>query len=267
MAKSDTNKKKVSDTKEITTKRKQDMKSHPQERKKKVGFMTIGQSPREDVIPEIMPLLGGAVTVVEAGALDELSSGEITALSRKKANEVLITRLRNGQSVTLPRPSLLALLQEKIDQLERAGVSALGLLCTDDFPELSSRVPLLQPCRLMAAFLSGLPPETSVLVVIPLAEQKDLALKKWARIRQLGKKEKLALQSPEEDRLQISLLNPYHLPPALPSSLIEEGRRSSLIVLDCIGYPLSLKKQLSQSTGRPVLLPRSLLARNILELI
>ncbi|MCP2619793.1 AroM family protein [Candidatus Aminicenantes bacterium AC-334-K16] len=241
------------------------MKQQPD--KKKVGFLTIGQSPREDVIPEIKPLLGEEVTVVEVGALDELSPGEITALSQKKAGEVLITRLRNGQSVTLPRASILALLQEKIDQLEHERVSALGLLCTEDFPELKSRVPLLQPCRLMATFMATFPPGSSILIIIPLDEQKNLALEKWARIRQEEMQEKSKGKSSEDYRLQVSVLNPYHLPRALPPSLIEQGRRASLIVLDCIGYPLSLKKQLSQTTGRPVLLPRSILARSIRELI
>jgi protein AroM len=40
-----------------------------------------------------------------------------------------------------------------------------------------------------------------------------------------------------------------------------------LIVLDCIGYTLKMKEKLKEMTGKPVLLPRSILARVIRELI
>ncbi len=40
---------------------------------KKVGVVTIGQSPRTDVLPEMKLFWGGEVEVRECGALDDLS--------------------------------------------------------------------------------------------------------------------------------------------------------------------------------------------------
>jgi len=247
------------------------MKNPPEENKKIVGLLTIGQSPRVDVIPEIKPLLGEKAKIVEAGALDDLSSREITeimSLTPKKAQEILITRLRNGQSVTLPRASVVSLLQKKIKQLEDKGVSVVGLLCTEEFSELKSQVTLLQPARIMADHIASLSPGSSILVVIPLAEQKESVLKKWSfLVGGLGAKRKSNFhqQNRLDYQLLVGVLNPYALPQSLPSALINQGHQANLIVLDCIGYSLNIWRELRQATGQPVLLPRLLLAQQILE--
>ena len=56
----------------------------------KIGAVTIGQSPRSDVIADIRPILGSEVDVVEAGALDGLTKEEIAKLVPKRG------RLRFG---------------------------------------------------------------------------------------------------------------------------------------------------------------------------
>ena len=37
---------------------------------KKIGMLTIGQSPRDDILPGLKEILGKNVEIVEAGALD-----------------------------------------------------------------------------------------------------------------------------------------------------------------------------------------------------
>ena len=48
--------------------------------KKRIGIVTIGQSPRTDVVPEIQAHLGDHVEVLEHGALDGLSLTEVQEL-------------------------------------------------------------------------------------------------------------------------------------------------------------------------------------------
>ena len=43
---------------------------------KKIGAITVGQSPRVDLIPEIQPILGDSVEIIQAGTLDGLSKEE-----------------------------------------------------------------------------------------------------------------------------------------------------------------------------------------------
>ena len=44
---------------------------------KKIGMITIGQSPRVDIVPEIKEILGEEIEVLEAGALDGLSLEQV----------------------------------------------------------------------------------------------------------------------------------------------------------------------------------------------
>ena len=47
----------------------------------KVGLITVGQSPRSDVVPDMAAILGGDVEILEAGALDGLSREQIAPLA------------------------------------------------------------------------------------------------------------------------------------------------------------------------------------------
>ncbi|MBM4388734.1 MAG: AroM family protein, partial [Deltaproteobacteria bacterium] len=37
---------------------------------KKIGMLTIGQSPRNDILPGLIEILGKDIDIIEAGALD-----------------------------------------------------------------------------------------------------------------------------------------------------------------------------------------------------
>lgn len=50
----------------------------------KIGAVTIGQSPRVDVTPDIMPIFGEQVELIQAGALDGLSREEIERMAPKE---------------------------------------------------------------------------------------------------------------------------------------------------------------------------------------
>ena len=51
----------------------------------KVGLITVGQSPRSDVVPDMAAILGGDVEIVEAGALDGLEPRADRARSPPRA--------------------------------------------------------------------------------------------------------------------------------------------------------------------------------------
>ena len=69
-----------------------------------IGLVTIGQSPRSDVVPDMATILGPGVEIREAGALDGLARSEIDALAPTGDDEILVTRLRDGSSVFLGKP-------------------------------------------------------------------------------------------------------------------------------------------------------------------
>lgn len=50
----------------------------------KIGAVTIGQSPRVDVTPDIMPIFGAQAELIQVGALDGLSKEEIKKSRQRK---------------------------------------------------------------------------------------------------------------------------------------------------------------------------------------
>jgi len=110
-----------------------------------VGLVTIGQSPRPDVVPEMATVIGPAVDVREAGALDGLGRSEIDALAPTGHDEILVTRLTDGSAVFLGKQKIVGLVEQRIAALERGGATLTALLCTGAFPRLRATRPLIQP--------------------------------------------------------------------------------------------------------------------------
>ncbi|MEM1910386.1 MAG: AroM family protein [Sulfolobales archaeon] len=218
---------------------------------KRVGLVTIGQSPRLDVVPEVVRALGDLdVEVVECGALDGLSREEIAALAPKEGEYLLVTRLKDGTEVKVSREKIIERMQNCVDRLEQH-VDVVGLLCTGEFPELKSRKVLIELSDLLLKVVESL--RVSKLgVVIPNPAQLELTMKKWSSV------------APE---IRVVSASPY-------TSTIEDIVRATaelvdcdLIVLDCIGFTTEIKKAVARANGKPVILPRTLIARVMRELL
>lgn len=140
---------------------------------KKIGAITVGQSPRVDLIPEIQPILGDSVEIIQAGALDGLSKEEIAKFVPRPGENVLVSRLTDGTSATFGESYILPRLQLCIDDLEQQGVSLILFLCTGEFPaEFHSNVPLIFPDHI----LKGLIPAIGVKnlsVIIPTRRRRN----------------------------------------------------------------------------------------------
>jgi AroM protein len=100
-----------------------------------VGFVTIGQAPRPDVVPEMAAVIGPGVEVREAGALDGLNRSEIEALAPTGHDEILVTRLQDGSAVFLRKEKIVGLVEQRIAALERGGATLTALLCTGGLSE------------------------------------------------------------------------------------------------------------------------------------
>src|ERR1700727_2660357 len=71
-----------------------------------VGVVTIGQSPRTDVMPDIAGRLPPGTRVIERGALDHIGPAELASLAPACGEDLLVTRLRDGTEVTLAEARL-----------------------------------------------------------------------------------------------------------------------------------------------------------------
>src|SRR5687768_11830966 len=105
----------------------------------KVGFITVGQAPRSDVVPDMAAMLGSDVEILEAGALDGLTREQIAALAPEGDDEILVTRLADGSSVFVGKTPIIPRVEARIAALEDRGAVLTVLLCTGAFPRLAAR--------------------------------------------------------------------------------------------------------------------------------
>ena len=215
--------------------------------------MTIGQSPRPDIIPELTQDLPVDLETIETGALDDLAREEIAKLAPKKGDHALVTRMRDGSDVIVARKWIAPLVQKRLDKMTQDGATAVALLCTGEFAVLRSKIPLLEPNRLLNGVVPGIM-KTGVLgVMVPSSDQIIQVKKHWS---------KMGLRS--------------HVVPANPYRGISEIENAAsrlaqvnpnLIVMDCMGYSKKMKEIVRERTQKPVVLARSILTKIIAELV
>lgn len=218
-----------------------------------LGAITIGQSPRVDLVPEMARLLGDQIEIREAGALDDLGPAEIARLAPAADDYVLVSRLRDGSSARMAERLVLPLVQQKIADLFRGGAQVVVLLCTGEFPRFQTPGLLVLPQPLVYGVVGALARNSRLGVLCPDPEQIAQATRSW----QSGCAE-----------VVIETTSPY----VEGTGLAEAARRLQaakvdLIVMDCMGYNLAMQELVRSITRVPVLLARSIVARILAELL
>lgn len=221
----------------------------------RIGFITIGQSPRVDVTSDISRFFPSGVEVLEVGALDGMSKSEVEVKFKPEAGEtVYVTRMRDGFEVKISRDKILPLMGECVKKLEGSGVDVIGILCSGEFPRYKASIPIVYPEKVLKGFASGISYSGSVAVLIPAVEQLEYARLKWSG---LFEDLKVYAISP-----YTASLNDFRI---IGEKLKANGVR--LVVMDCIGYSLDQRNVLKVCGDFMILTARTALARAICELI
>jgi len=220
----------------------------------KIGAMTIGQSPRVDIVPEFKAAIGFEVEIDERGALDGLSLDEVKEFAPGAGDYVLVTRMRDGTEVKIAERHVLDRLKSHARDLEEQGVELIVLFCTGEFPEMATRTLLITPDRLLEHSVRGLMKRGSLAVLAPSKDQIAMMKKKWQA---------------SGLRLIVDAVSPYTAPEESYVDVAESIKEQSpdLLVLDCMGFGTKVKRIFREIIGKPVILPRTLLGRTVAELI
>jgi protein AroM len=204
------------------------------------------------MLPELLEQIPKGVQTVQVGALDGLSRDSVRSLAPSKTDYRLFTRIRAGEEVVVARKKIFPLLQKKIDYLSRSDVSVIALLCTGEFPALSSKVPLVEPDRLLNGVVTALVREGEIGVLTPTEEQTAQVRKRW---------KKMGIQA------HVEAADPYGDLDALKDAADKLAvRKPLLILMDCMGYTNQMKRIVRNRTGKPTLLSKNVLARTLAEL-
>ena len=223
---------------------------------RRIGAITIGQSPRTDVIPEIRDLLSPDVQIMERGVLDGLSWKEVYDLAPVMDSDedgaILVSRMQDGCSVRLSENKILPLIYRAVEELEKDGAELIAMLCTGTFPSgIMHNVPVIFPQKLLYGVVPALAGKIGV--VSPDKAQLVNTEARWKRL---------------VPSVIVGSSNPYlgaEELEQLGTLFREDG--AELCVLDCIGYSREMKERMEKASGLPVILPRTLLMRIVAEIL
>ncbi len=221
--------------------------------RKILGTVTIGQSPRVDLIPEMKQFLPDDIEIIEAGALDGLTLDEVHRLHPDPGDYVLVTRMADGTQVKIAEKHILPKMQDKIDGLVEQGAEVVALVCTGEFPEFECDKLLVKPQKVLFNTLKAVAEGLRLGVIAPDKDQIKQAGRRWSQVT---------------GHVYVEAASPYGpCEEILAAAERLKNADVQLAVLDCIGYTVSMKETVKQILGVPVVLARSIVARVIAELL
>ncbi len=218
-----------------------------------VGLITIGQSPRVDVVPDMAEIIGPGAEIREAGALDGLDRAQIDALKPGAGDEILVTRLADGSSVFVAKRHIVSRVQARIAELEREGVTLTALLCTGAFPRLTASQPLIQPQQVLLGVLRGMSWPGRLGILTPSVPHVPQTEARWRR---------------DGFDPVVVPFSPYDEENAQELARVADALRAAqagLVVMDCMGFRRKTRNELQRLVGASVLLANLLVARVIAE--
>ncbi len=225
-------------------------------RKTKVGIVTIGQSPRVDVVPEIKELAGVEAEYLECGALDGLSLSEVEKLAPEGGEYMLVARLGDGSQVRLARSKIIEKMQACIDKLLERRADLVIILCVGEWPEFASEKLVITPSEPLCGFTLGLLRKGNRLgVIVPAADQVDDFGGKWNK------------EGVEVVVTSASAYGPTATDESERAARILKERDVDLVFMDCPGYTMEAKQIVQHITGKPVILVRTAVAAMIKQLL
>lgn len=219
---------------------------------KKLGLLTIGQSPRDDLIPSLLEILGEEYTIIQAGALDDMTYEDVQDIPLREEDYILVSRMRDGREVKITKKAILPKLQEKIHEIEGKGASVTVVMCTGKFPQFESNGLVVTPQEILKGVIEGSLKAGRLGVVYPTEEQEFMAKKEFGR---------------EGVEVYADSVSPYE--PEDVDGLIERLKRENLdlIFLNCFGFPRELHTQVKEKTGKPTILSNAVISRVLKELL
>lgn len=221
----------------------------------KLAFATIGESPREDVVPYLLNLIDQPVDVLEAGILDNLSDDEIADLYSPADEIHMVTRRRNKPSVKLSHQLVLPKMQQLVDNLNEAGADLIVILCGANWASIESHAPLINLGSLFPHFLMGVAQNQRLGVIKPSDGQIERTTEQF---KAMGLEVAVTSAFPyDEARLER----------AERAGLWLAGKNVDMIWMSCVGMDEDMREVVRNKADKPVILARSILGRVIAELV
>lgn len=200
----------------------------------RIAIITMGQTPRPDVLNEIRPLLGD-VDHDEFGVLDGASDALIEKMAPQAEELSFLTRLRDGRHVILEAGFVTRRAEALVEEIDGQGYDLLVLAMTGLLARLPTRTPLVHGQYALDAWISALTASNSRIgIIYPLTSQRAFNENDYGTL----------LQS---SHATIGGHHGTHLTDA-----IDRVSGADLIIMNSVGYTTAMAQQVARASGKPV---------------
>ena len=216
----------------------------------RIGFATIGQAPRVDVVPAIVAALGRDVDVVEAGALDGLGDEQIAQLGARDGEYTFATRLADGRQVVVGKRAAEARLGDVLRRMDGQGLDLIVALCAGTSLPALQHTLLIEPQRIVDGITAALAAASRRIgIVVPLEQQVPL----------------FKLEAEVTAQVRVTHASPYE-----GDRFTQAGRELAdcdVIVMHCMGYTAAMRAKVARAAGVPTVSAPELVAGVLRPLI
>jgi protein AroM len=222
----------------------------------RIGMATIGQSPRDDLVPHMQELFRQPVEIVQIGALDDLTTAQIAAYGPDADEVGIVARLRDGSSVLLSHAKIMPRMQSIVDDMNVQGCRFVVILCGADWKDIRSDCLVVNPGRLFPALITALAGGRRLGVIKPSAGQVE---SERARYAGLGIEAIVTSASPYTGAARLDAVR--------TAAQTLHAANVDLVWMTCVGMDDAMRRIVETETGKPVILARTILARVVDELL
>lgn len=222
-----------------------------------IGFATVAEAPRDDVIPTMRELLPREVRIIERGNLNGLSQAEIGALAPEPGEVGIVARLKSGGETLLSHKKIFPRMQRLVGELvEDEGADLIVILCGADWSAIQSSRLVVNPGKVFPSVISSLANGRKLGIIKPSAGQVNQEKEKY---RVLGINATVTAASPYagEERLELARRAAEEI----------HAAGCDLVWMTCIGMDEGMREVVGAVTGKPIILARSILGRIVTELV
>lgn len=221
----------------------------------RIAFVTIGQTPRNDVVPEMMTeittgLPQGRVEFREFGVLDGMSPADIDAIRAVEGEHSFATRLTNGEEIVTSKTRTEEKLNLLLKAIDAEGFNLIVLLCTGTTIDPLENTLVVEAQRIVDSTVEAFAGSSRRLgVIVPLERQ----------VKDFGDRHVFSGEP------KFVAASPYG-----SENLHERAtqlRGCDLVVMHCMGYSAAMLDEVRRAVDAPVLLSRRVVAGVVRQMI
>ncbi|WP_312404593.1 AroM family protein [Rhizobium sp.] len=212
----------------------------------RVMFLSVGQSPRADIIDDMLENLDLPIEALEIGALDGLSAAEINDLKVRPGETSIVTRLADGSNVVVSKPRIAERMAKIAAAFQPNEFDLVVILSTGLFRDFESTCPTVNAQRAMESTVISLAAHGSAVGLIQPLEQQI-------------------------DELDIPALSPYKITASyaadgdkrLLAGALLDLADAEIIVLNSVSFTEADRQTVAKASGKPVVLARRIVVSAI----